>query len=101
MGQRHRNAPGEIREQGPFLLQVTVTFGTEMIGVSGRLFFHIVISVEEKESLSAVKPGEETEYIVMDFNDLTNVPVFPKLIPVPHLNIGVTCIVIVFQGGEI
>ena len=101
MGQRHRNAPGEIREQGPFLLQVTVTFGTEMIGVSGRLFFHIVIPVEEKESVSAVKPGEETEDIVMDSNDLTNVPVFPKLIPVPHLNIGIACIVVVFQGGEI
>ena len=78
-----------------------MTFGTEMIGVSGRLFFHIVIPVEEKELVPTVKPGEETEDIVMDFNDLTNVSVFPKLISVPHLNIGVTCIVIVFQGGEI
>lgn len=101
MGQRHRNAPGEIREQGPFLLQVTVTFGTEMIGVSGCLFFHIVISVEEKELVPTVKPGEQTEDIVMDFDYLTNVSVFPKLIPVPHLNIGIACIVVVFQGGEI
>ena len=78
-----------------------MTFGTEMIGVSGCLFFHIVIPVEEKELVPTVKPGEETEDIVMDFNDMTNIPVFPKLISVPHLNIGVTCIVIVFQGGEI
>ena len=78
-----------------------MTFGTEMIGVSGCLFFHIVIPVEEKELVPTVKPGEQTEYIVMDFNDLTNVSVFPKLIPVPHLNIGIACIVVVFQGGEI
>ena len=78
-----------------------MTCGTEMIGVSGCLFFHIVISVEEKESVSAVKPGEQTEYIVVDFDYLTDVSVFPKLIPVPYFNIGVTCIVIVFQGGEI
>ena len=78
-----------------------MTFGAEMIGVSGRLFFHIVISVEEKELVPTVKPGEETEDIVMDFNDMTNIPVFPKLISVPQLNIGIACIVVVFQGGEI
>ena len=72
-----------------------------MIGISGRLFFHIVISVEEEKSVPTVKAGEQTEDIVMDFNDLTNVPVFPKLISVPHLNIGIACIVVVFQGGEI
>ena len=57
----------------------------------------IMITVEEMEPAFLLKPGEHAVDIFMYFGDIFDFSVFPKLFPIPQLNIGKPASVIMLQ----
>ncbi len=60
-----------------------------------------MVSVQHIQTPLGLEKGQEPENISVSFDDLFHTSVFPQLIPVTQLNIGVPCPVIVLQGRKI
>ena len=48
-----------------------------------------------------MKTGEQEEDIAVGFDNLLHAAVFPKFIPISQFDVGITCFIIVLQGGKI
>lgn len=93
---------GEIGKKRLATLGICTKIGsTDTLGVSGRFFLHIVISIEHIESVLLIEEGKQPEHIIVDFDDLTHAAHFPQFIAVTQFNIGIVMGIIIFQGSKI
>lgn len=92
----------KVREQFLTTLRIRTEISLKNpAGVAGLFLFHIMVSIEQIESFLSVEKGEEPEYIIVYFNDLAHLSVFPQFIPIPQFYISESICVIVFQRREI
>lgn len=89
-------------KEGLHLLGLGTEISTAAFGRIALLPLHdVVIAVDKIQAVFLMKLFEKPEDIVVDINDVFHVSVFPKLIPIPQLNIGKPLSVVMFQRGKI
>lgn len=92
----------QIREQFLTALCISTEISfKDPAGVAGLFLFHIMISIEQIEPFLFVEEGKKPEYIIVYFDDLAHLSVFPQFIPVTQFYIGEPVGIIVFQCREI
>lgn len=64
-------------------------------------FDDVMIPVNHIKPPLGMEAAEKLEYIPMGFYNLPHAAVLPQFVAVPQLDIGIACLVIILQGGEI